>query len=236
MIDPHSEQSAKPMSVVFVAISVSLLMGCLIYAVISAGVHQNPMYELLNDQIHRSGVSNPVTAVLLNFRAYDTLIEFAVFFCVSAASLPYLNLQQAELNKQQINAGPFFNLVKLLVPLLVLLAGYLLWVGSFKPGGAFQAGALLAGSGLLLTLANLGVRQMLGIHWRTIFALGLLFFLLSILGSYGFTHRFMQYPEELAGGAILFIEFGATLSVAATLYLCYLSVRGETRSEVKNAG
>jgi multisubunit Na+/H+ antiporter MnhB subunit len=37
--------------------------------------------------------------------------------------------------------------------LLVLAAGYLVWVGAHAPGGAFQAGALLGALGILLCLA-----------------------------------------------------------------------------------
>jgi multisubunit Na+/H+ antiporter MnhB subunit len=34
--------------------------------------------DLALERVPESGVSNPVTAVLLNFRAYDTLLELAV--------------------------------------------------------------------------------------------------------------------------------------------------------------
>ena len=41
-----------------------------------------------------------------------------------------------------------------LVPLLLVTAGYLLWAGAQQPGGAFQAGALLASASVLLRLSG----------------------------------------------------------------------------------
>ncbi len=45
----------------------------------------------------------------------------------------------------------FTNLV---LPLMVLVAGYLLWAGENRAGGAFQAAAVLAAAGVLLRLAG----------------------------------------------------------------------------------
>jgi multisubunit Na+/H+ antiporter MnhB subunit len=45
-------------------------------------------------------------------------------------------------------------MVGFIVPLMLLVAGYLLWAGAKQPGGAFQAGAVLAAAGVLLRLAG----------------------------------------------------------------------------------
>ena len=87
-----------------------------------------------------SGVTNPVTAVLLNFRAYDTLLELAVLL---AALLGIFALGPARPGFKE--GGPVLDgLIRWLVPLLIVTGGYLLWVGAHAPGGAFQAAALLA--------------------------------------------------------------------------------------------
>ena len=94
------------------------------------------------DNLPLSGVDNPVTAVLLNFRGYDTLLEMCVLFSALLGSLI--------LTESKIPYSPTPNwvmqlLVLILVPVLLLVAGYLLWAGADHPGGAFQSGAV-AGS------------------------------------------------------------------------------------------
>ena len=48
------------------------------YTVLSLPDQAQGLQGTVADQLEKSGVSNPVTAVLLNYRAYDTLLEMAV--------------------------------------------------------------------------------------------------------------------------------------------------------------
>jgi len=226
MIDPYSDRKLHPRLVFSIVTIICVITTLLLFALFQEDVHKNEMYDLVRAQINLTGVTNPVTAILLGFRAYDTLLEFAVLFCVGIACLPYLKGGNANLSHEKLKPTQLFALVKTLVPLVILLAGYLLWVGSFKPGGAFQAGALLASAGLLLSLLNIGLTQMHGFLWRLIFSMGLIFMLLAVCYGYLKTHTFLLFPSDVSGSLILFIEFAATFSIAATLYLCYLSVRG----------
>ena len=108
------------------------------------------MTDQISAQLPNSGVTNPVTAVLLNFRAYDTLLELAVLL---AAALGILAMGPAR--PPYRTAGPLLKgLIRWLVPLLILTAGYLLWAGAHAPGGAFQAGALLAAAAVMLRLGG----------------------------------------------------------------------------------
>lgn len=235
MIEAHSHKPLKASLVIAVVSIVSLLTAITIYGLLSTPVTANLMYSLVASEMQNSGVTNPVTAVLLNFRAYDTLIEFAVFFSVSIACLPFLAAYPSPTLQREPRDAPLFSLVYLLAPLSILLSGYMLWVGSFKPGGAFQAGALLAGSGLLLSLTNLGVTKMSGLVYRVVFSASIIFFIVAICVSYLYTKTFMMYPVNLSSGLILLVEFAATFSVAATLYLCYLTVRGKNIAETDHA-
>ncbi|MGB5569784.1 MAG: DUF4040 domain-containing protein, partial [Sedimenticolaceae bacterium] len=88
------------------------------------------MADRIMEELPGTGVSNPVTAVLLNFRAYDTLLELAVLL---AAVLGITALGPARPPYRA--AGALFGgLVRWLVPLLILTAGYLLWAGAHAPG------------------------------------------------------------------------------------------------------
>ena len=166
-----------------------------------------------------SGVSNPVTGILLNFRAYDTLLELAVLM---AAALGILSLGPAR--SAYLSSGPVLtSLTSWLVPLLVVVSGYLLWGGAQAPGGAFQAGALLAAAGVLLRLAGHpagGLPRELAV--RGLMIGGVAMFVLVGLGLMVAGRGFLDYPVSWAGGLILLIESAATLSIATTLILAFL--------------
>ena len=176
----------------------------------------------VQSELANSGVSNPVTAVLLNFRAYDTLLELAV---LSAALLGVLVLGP-ERSAPRV-AGPVVtNQVAWLAPLLIVTAGYLLWVGAHAPGGAFQAGALLAAAGIIVWLSGKPQATLpSGIGLRLITVAGCGVFLFVGLASMSGGASLLQYPAGWAGTLILLIEVFATLSIAASLLLVYLGGR-----------
>jgi len=173
----------------------------------------------VSENLAASGVSNPVTAILLNFRAYDTLLELAVLL---TAVLGILALGTARPDYQR--AGPVFDgLARWLVPVLILTAGYLLWVGAHAPGGAFQAGATLAAAAVVLRLAgkrSIGLPQAGTL--RVILAAGVGMFLVVGLSLLVLGRPFLGYPPAWAGSLILLIESAAMLAIAATLVLAFL--------------
>lgn len=193
-----------------------------IYAIDHADTVRLADDVLTNLQV--SGVSNPVTAVLLNFRAYDTLLELAVLL---AAVLGILALGGAR--SAYASSGPVLSsLTRWLVPLIILVSAYLLWAGAHAPGGAFQAGALLAAAGVLLRLAGhptgglprtTALRGLIVVGVAAFLAVGLTMMLAG--------RSFLGYPLAWAGGLILFIETAATLAIAATLVIAYLCGRPE---------
>lgn len=199
----------------------ALIMACLIGWVLWLTMYAEPaerLAQLANSMLEHSGVSNPVTAVLLNYRAYDTLLELVV---VLTAVLGVLVVGRERRGYRQ--AGPVFcGLVHWLVPLLIVTAGYLLWVGAHAPGGAFQAGATLAAAGIVLRLAGndaAGLLDGMLLRWSLVAGIGL--FLLVGLGVTINGGLFLQYPEAWSGSLILVIESAATASIAAALVLAY---------------
>ena len=200
------------------------LAGTLAWALLHA-ISSTPddiLPQAISANLAASGVSNPVTAVLLNFRAYDTLLELAVLL---TAVLGILALGRATGRYQP--AGPVFDgLVHWLVPVLVLTAGYLLWVGAHAPGGAFQAGATLAAAGVVLRLAGrsrIGLPG--GLLLRLVMVAGVGMFLLVGLILLTLGRPFLGYPPAWAGTLILVIETAAMLAIAATLVLAFVGGR-----------
>lgn len=179
--------------------------------------------ELALTALPRSGVQNPVTAVLLNYRAYDTLLELGVLLLALSAVWA---MATADVPREGVARGPVLEgLARVATPLLVLLAGYFLWIGSSRPGGAFQAGALLGGAGALLLLAY-GPRGRLPPErlTRAGAALGLgIFSAVALAGTY--SGQLLEYPEATAGAWILLVETAATLSIGLILSSLFLGGR-----------
>lgn len=169
----------------------------------------------------QSGVSHPVTAVLLNYRGYDTLLEIAVLLLALLAILAVAGTPAAAPSRP---AHPVVQtLARLAAPLAVVVAVYLLWAGAFRPGGAFQAGAVLAAAAVLLHLAGLlrgwgfpGLRLRLGL----VAGFAVFLAVAAVLATRG---ALLEYPPDAAGALILLIESGLTFSlglILAGLFLC----------------
>jgi multisubunit Na+/H+ antiporter MnhB subunit len=209
------------------------LLAVLSWAVLSLPATPTGLTEASLANLAESGVTNPVTAVLLNYRAYDTLLEVGVLLL---AIVGVWSLQRGEWPASELGDRPLLlSLLRLLLPVLILAAGYLLWIGAFAPGGAFQGGALLGGAIVLGILGGLGHRLLERERFlRTGLALGTLVFAavgaVTMLGTGGI----LQYPLGAAGAWILVIESALLLSIGLTLGLLYLGGR-PTESERSSA-
>jgi multisubunit Na+/H+ antiporter MnhB subunit len=171
-------------------------------------------------QLPNTGVQHPVTAVLLNYRGYDTLLEMVVLLL---ALLGAWGLSDSVKTPPLPAAGPVLDhLTGFLVPVLMVVAAYLLWVGAYSPGGAFQGGALLAGAGVLLSLVDPSWRErrFQGIADMSLL-LGITVFIVVGVSSMLLRGSFLQYPVNAAGTLILLIESAAMLSIAVTLHTLF---------------
>lgn len=202
----------------------SALLAGLIGAALAAAVVRLPdpgpgLEAAVAGDLAASGVENPVTAVLLNFRAYDTLLEIAV---LAVAAIVVLRFARAAGPRPAL--GPvYLAFARIAVPTTTLVAGYLLWIGAFAPGGAFQAGALLGAAGILLVLGGLYAPDARHMPWaRAAFALGLCGFTLAGALALALGGAFLEYPAGAAKAWILSIEALVTVSIGATLVGLFL--------------
>ena len=180
------------------------------------------LQEQVISQVSVSGVSNPVTAVLLNFRAYDTLLELAVVL-TAVLTILILNEKRADPEKPNFLLK---GMTRWLIPLLVITAGYLLWVGAHAPGGAFQAGAMLAAAMILLQLSNpSGIPSINHNLLRILLVIGIFIFVIVGAWMMSVNDEFLSFTPAWAGTLVLIIEFAATLSIAVALTLAYLGGR-----------
>jgi multisubunit Na+/H+ antiporter MnhB subunit len=176
-------------------------------------------------ELDRSGAENPVTAVLLNFRGYDTLLEIAV---LTIALVGVWALGPAPRIKESTPSPVLLGMNGILIPLAPVMCAYLLWVGATRPGGAFQAGAVLAAAGVLFILSGRRPRLRLPdapLRWGAV--VGLVAFLGVALGVMGTGRLFLEYPVDFAKPLILFIEIAATLTIAVVLAGLFIGGRPE---------
>ncbi len=190
-------------------------------AIIDAPTASTDMAMAVQERLGSSGVSNPVTAVLLNFRAYDTLLEIAVLVMALVATWA---LGQPS-GRCMRSAGPvLIKAMRWLAPSMVLIASYLLWRGASAPGGAFQAGAILATVGVLYLVTG-QLKLSSGIWLRATIVLGVLVFLGMGLIFALLTGGFLDYPTGQAKTLILVIETASTVSIGLILAMLFLGGR-----------
>ncbi|GJL77433.1 MAG: sodium:proton antiporter [Nitrospinaceae bacterium] len=198
------------------------------YAVLSLPPYATGLSSEVDANLNASGVSNPVTAVLLNFRGYDTMLEM---FVLLLALLGVWSLEGSALTREAL-PGPVLNtLTRVLTPMLILVAAYLLWVGAHAPGGAFQAGSVLGAAGVLLLLSGWRLPSNLAaMPLRLTLVAGPAIFVAMVVLTMLIEGRLLEYPPEQAGILMLFLETAATLSIGVTLAALFLGGRPQNKN------
>ena len=170
------------------------------------------------------GVGNPITAVLLAYRAFDTFLEKVVllFALIGVWSLAAdRNWGGAPALWQSPDRdGVLTFLGQILPPVGVVVAIYMLWTGADHPGGAFQASAMLAAMWMLTMIAGLThAPRISSAGLRLTLVFGAAAFLLVGLAGFYIAGAFLAYPPGYSKALIIAIEVVMTISVAGTLVL-----------------
>jgi multisubunit Na+/H+ antiporter MnhB subunit len=176
------------------------------------------------DNLAPTGLGNPVTAVLMAFRALDTLLEKVVLMLALIAvwSLAPDRLWGGRPGPRHVADphGMLVFLARLLPPVGVVVGVYVLWVSADEPGGAFQGSTILAAMWLLLMLAGLADTPPTGSRpLRLALISGPAVFLLVGLGGLWLGDAFLAYPVAWAKALIVTIEIGMLLTLGLTLGL-----------------
>jgi multisubunit Na+/H+ antiporter MnhB subunit len=176
-----------------------------------------------------TGLGNPVTNVLMAFRAMDTLLEKVVLLLAligiwSLAPDRFWGGRPG-MRHEADPRGVLAFLARLLPPLGIVIGLYVLWVGADHPGGAFQGGTILAAMWLLVMMAGLVDAPPISRRWlRLTLIAGPGVFLVVGLGGLWLGNAFLAYPLANAKPLIVAIELAMTLTVAATLGLLMAGV------------
>lgn len=171
-----------------------------------------------------TGVGNPITGVLMAFRALDTLLEatvllFAVIGVWSLSPDRFWGGRAGPAPRRDPN-GILAWLGRVLPPFGVVIAIYILWVGADEPGGKFQGATILASMWILVIMAGLTDVPAAG---RRALRLGLIlgpavFIALGFVGAV-MAGAFLAWPAGLEKALIVVVEIALMPSLAVTLGL-----------------
>jgi multisubunit Na+/H+ antiporter MnhB subunit len=176
------------------------------------------------EHIATTGLGNPITAVLLAYRAIDTLLEavVVVFALIGVWSLAPDRVWGGRPGPQYLPdpGGSVAFAARVLMPLGMVMAAYLLWVGADAPGGKFQAATILAAMGQLAIMAGLADTPPVSHRGlRAALVAGPLVFIAIGLAGIALAGAFLAYPQGYAKALIIVIEVALTPSLALLLGL-----------------
>jgi len=187
---------------------------------------------LVTARLPETGVDHPVTAVLLNYRAYDTWLEVGVLLVAALGVLALRTARTVSPVRDELRVdGITLGAIRLLAPFALLIGGYLLWRGTHAPGGAFQAGAVIGAVAILFILVGRIPAVLLNVTGvRLLLLLGFVVFIVGGLVGLPRGGAFLEFPATAAGVVILMIEGAVTVSIATTLALLFAGARPERPS------
>ncbi|HMP89019.1 MAG TPA: MnhB domain-containing protein [Kiritimatiellia bacterium] len=219
---------------IVVITALSALTIVLARAVLMVPPHGEGLSANVAENLTSSGVLHPLTAVLLNFRGYDTLLEIGVLLVAVMAvwSLDIQRTRQLRLKPPAHQNAVLRVGLGIILPVVVVAAGYMVWVGSYRPGGAFQSGALLGAAAVTLISSGMLITPFARSRMvRILLASGFAFFMSVASATVIFKGRLLWYPIEWAGSIILVIETLLALSIGAALAVLFAGVAGLRNTE-----
>jgi multisubunit Na+/H+ antiporter MnhB subunit len=176
------------------------------------------------DNIAATGVGNPITAVLLAFRAMDTMLEaivvlFALIGVWSLAPDRAWGGRPGPLQRVDPD-GILAYLARVLPPIGIIVAVYIFWIGADLPGGKFQGATILAAMWLLAVMAGLADTPPVSrTSIRLALVAGPVVFIAIGASGVATAGAFLAYPDDLAKPLIKIIEWALFPSLALTLAL-----------------
>jgi len=203
-------------------------------------------------------VPNLVTAILADYRGYDTLFETVVIFTAGMAIFAILRVLRnedapsapdPESTNRTIDGDHHRIIVgitcRLAVPLVQIFALYVVAHGHHSPGGGFQGGVMLGASFILIALSGSlhdALARFSEASYIRLASLGILIYAGVAFLPLAFGRNFVDYGalrgllgtegEEMARSHGIFgVELGVAFTVMAVMFAIFanLSTRGRLK-------
>jgi multicomponent Na+:H+ antiporter subunit A len=181
---------------------------------------------------------NIVNVILVDFRGFDTMGEITVLATAAIGVRALIRLANSDDEASGAGAtsatSPIFRTAaRLLMPLLLLFAAFLLWRGHNEPGGGF-VGGLVAAAAFSLYLMAYGLnraRRALVVKPMTLLGIGLLIALASSIPAAVGGRPFLTaqwITEPLALGTPMLFDIGVFLVVTGVVLMMIFSLSEES--------
>lgn len=215
------------------------------------GHHPLPYGDAINrGTVAQRHVTNMVTAVNFDYRAFDTLGEELMLVAAVTGTLVLLRGRRGEsvsdrpaqaAERPVCERSEAITLAcRIFLPVIVTFGIYVTLHAQLTPGGGFQGGAIVASGALLLYLGEsyrLWRRLVRSLLFDMLEATGAIVLVLCGLGPMVFGRAFLENVLPLgrtgallSGGLILIENAGVALAVAAGFVLLLLEFLEETRA------
>lgn len=137
---------------IFATISLVLAIFIIYFYLDNILVLDDVVFREYIEQYSAINIDNIVTAIYLDFRAFDTLFEALLLIVSVIAIYEFTNIDQSENNnelKRFTHDSPEdYSLIRytlsIIYPIFIMFGFYLIYNGADTPGGGFQGGAVLA--------------------------------------------------------------------------------------------
>lgn len=198
----------------------------------------------ITNAVEETASYNIVTAVLADYRGFDTLFETCVLFLSGITTMMVLStkkkvpkLSEPDLSVN-IHGNAFGSAImdsafRIVLPIILIYGIYVLFHGEISLGGGFQAGALIACAYLLdriIPSINIGIGRLKEESALIIAGLGAFFYvitgILPMLNGGNFlefgklpfgNHQTAESVVHLHSAGILMIEIGVTVCVMTVI-------------------
>ena len=207
-----------------------------------AATHVSKYY--IENAIEKTNSPNMVTAMIVDFRAFDTMFETTVMFLAGVGVVLILS-NRPRMKRRILEPTNFFGhryklgdpiyksinkdvMVTVIEPLILIYAMYVLFHGEISLGGGFQAGALIALTYILDVLVIPNRKDLfLLTRENSIVIAGVGTFLYTLTGIIPMLNggNFMEFNclpfiaelGERHSVGILLVEIGVTIGVMGTI-------------------
>jgi multisubunit Na+/H+ antiporter MnhB subunit len=202
----------------------ALLAAALAWAILSLPTPPPSLAPSAAANLAATELKNPVSGVLLAWRALDTLLE-AVVLVLAVIGVWSVADDGAWGGipgpVQPPRQDPALRLMARIVPPIGVVIGvHIVWTGADAPGGAFQGGTVLAAMWVLAWMAGLvrppAVSSRKLRAW--VIAGPMVFIAIGLLGCF-VADGFLAYPAAFTKPLIVLVEAALTFSIAVALVL-----------------
>lgn len=206
-----------------------------------ASRHLSPHF--IGKTFEETSVPNLVTAILADYRGFDTMLETIVIFSAGIAIMAMLGsgfgASSAGTGEKQIPVAVRKDLIvqtscRLLIPIIQLFALYVVIHGHHSPGGGFQGGVILGSSLIFVAIAydlKIALKLMSERTWMLLASFGVLLYAGVGTGSLFLGGNFLDYaswskvlpltPVEAHSLGMLVVEVGVAFTVMSIMFAIY---------------